>query len=77
MSRDAAFHYFHPTDGSFFQEHVHGILLFTPTSLMFDPDPTCPLAMEHGCERFGVMVDMKNIVTLTMYRDTGIMKDEL
>jgi len=43
--------------------------------MMFDPDPTCPLALEHGCEKFGVMVDLKKITTLTMYRDRGFVDE--
>ena len=43
---------------------------------MFDPDPTCPLALEHGCEKFGVMVDLKKVTTLTMYNDKGYAVEE-
>nr|CAB3264612.1 oxidation resistance protein 1 [Phallusia mammillata] len=51
------------------QELVEGVLLITPTSLMFDPNPLDPLAVAFGCDKFGIMCNMSSIISATMFND--------
>uniref|UniRef100_H2XX66 Oxidation resistance protein 1 n=1 Tax=Ciona intestinalis TaxID=7719 RepID=H2XX66_CIOIN len=51
------------------QETVEGVLLVTPTSIMFDPDANDPLAILHGCEKFGIMCNLSLITSVSMFCD--------
>ncbi|XP_078481137.1 oxidation resistance protein 1 [Ciona intestinalis] len=53
------------------QETVEGVLLVTPTSIMFDPDANDPLAILHGCEKFGIMCNLSLITSVSMFCDKG------
>ena len=55
----------------FFQDFVEGVLLITPSSVMFDPSPCDPLAAKHGCEKFGIMCSMTSIVSAAMFCNSG------
>lgn len=61
----------HITDG---QGVVVGILLVTPNCVMFDPNVSDPLVLEHGVDRYGVIVPMDNVVTAAIYRDIAHMR---
>lgn len=57
-----------------FQGVVVGILLVTPNCVMFDPNVSDPLVLEHGVDRYGVIVPMDNVVTAAIYRDIAHMR---
>ncbi|XP_041104605.1 oxidation resistance protein 1-like isoform X6 [Polyodon spathula] len=48
---------------------VSGVLLVTPNNIMFDPHKTDPLVQEHGCEEYGIMCPIEEVMTATMYKD--------
>ncbi|XP_033727121.1 oxidation resistance protein 1-like isoform X2 [Pecten maximus] len=60
----------HITDG---QGVVSGVLLVTPNAVMFDPNVSDPLVLEHGAERYGVIAPMDMIVSAAMYHDIAAM----
>uniref|UniRef100_H2YD23 Oxidation resistance protein 1 n=1 Tax=Ciona savignyi TaxID=51511 RepID=H2YD23_CIOSA len=55
------------------QETVEGTLLVTPTNIMFDPDRNDPLAIKHGCEKFGIMCNLTLVTSVSMFSDKGCM----
>nr|XP_022295152.1 oxidation resistance protein 1-like isoform X3 [Crassostrea virginica] len=61
----------HITDG---QGVVSGVLLVTPNAVMFDPNVSDPLVLEHGAERYGVIAPMDMVVSAAMYHDIAAMK---
>ncbi|XP_043230962.1 oxidation resistance protein 1-like isoform X7 [Amphibalanus amphitrite] len=61
----------HITDG---QGVVTGTLLVTPNCLMFDPNVSDPLVLEHGADKYCVMVPMDYIVSAALYTDIAHMK---
>ncbi|XP_037083133.1 oxidation resistance protein 1-like isoform X2 [Pollicipes pollicipes] len=61
----------HITDG---QGVVTGTLLVTPNCLMFDPNVSDPLVLEHGADRYCVMVPMDYIVSAALFTDIAHMK---
>ena len=48
------------------------MLLVTPNAVMFDPNVSDPLVLEHGAERYGVIAPMDMVVS--MYHDIAAMK---
>ncbi|KAM6171229.1 oxidation resistance protein 1 isoform 2-T2 [Erethizon dorsatum] len=48
---------------------VSGVLLVTPNNIMFDPHKTDPLVQENGCEEYGIMCPMEEVMSAAMYRD--------
>ncbi|XP_051879852.1 oxidation resistance protein 1a isoform X3 [Pristis pectinata] len=48
---------------------VTGVLLVTPNNIMFDPHKHDPLIKEHGCEEYGIMCPMEEILSAAMYKD--------
>ncbi|XP_069776392.1 oxidation resistance protein 1a isoform X3 [Narcine bancroftii] len=48
---------------------VTGVLLVTPNNIMFDPLKHDPLIKEHGCEEYGIMCPMEEIISAAMYKD--------
>ncbi|MBN3271542.1 OXR1 protein, partial [Polyodon spathula] len=48
---------------------VSGVLLVTPNNIMFDPHKTDPLVQELGCEEYGIMCPIEEVMTATMYKD--------
>ncbi|XP_062595745.1 oxidation resistance protein 1-like isoform X1 [Saccostrea cucullata] len=61
----------HITDG---QGVVSGVLLVTPNAVMFDPNVSDPLVLEHGAERYGVVAPMDMVISAAMYHDIAAMK---
>ncbi|XP_039254995.2 oxidation resistance protein 1-like isoform X1 [Styela clava] len=55
------------------KEMVQGVMLVTPTALMFDPEPDDPVALRDGCTEYGIMCPMHLINTIAMYNDTSRM----
>lgn len=48
---------------------VSGVLLVTPNNIMFDPHKTDPLVQENGCEDYGIMCPMEEVMSAGMYKD--------
>lgn len=61
----------HITDG---QGVVAGVLLVTPNAVMFDPNVSDPLVIEHGPEAYGVIAPMEFVVNVAIYHDIAHMR---
>lgn len=61
----------HITDG---QGVVGGVLLVTPNAVMFDPNVSDPLVIEHGPESYGVIAPMEFIVNSAIFNDIAHMR---
>ncbi|XP_031825540.1 TLD domain-containing protein mustard isoform X6 [Nomia melanderi] len=61
----------HITDG---QGVVSGVLLVTPNAVMFDPNVSHRLVIEHGAESYGVIAPMEFIVNAAIYYDIAHMR---
>lgn len=61
----------HVTDG---QGVVAGVLLVTPNTVMFDPNVSDALVMEHGAEAYGVIAPMEFVVNAALYPDIAHMR---
>ncbi|XP_060679354.1 oxidation resistance protein 1a isoform X3 [Hemiscyllium ocellatum] len=48
---------------------VSGVLLVTPNNIMFDPLKHDPLVREWGCEEYGIMCPMEEVLSAAMYSD--------
>uniref|UniRef100_A0A0P6JHH2 Oxidation resistance protein 1 n=1 Tax=Heterocephalus glaber TaxID=10181 RepID=A0A0P6JHH2_HETGA len=48
---------------------VSGVLLVTPNNIMFDPHKADPLVQENGCEEYGIMCPMEEVMSAAMCRD--------
>uniref|UniRef100_A0A6B0VHP2 Oxidation resistance protein 1 n=1 Tax=Ixodes ricinus TaxID=34613 RepID=A0A6B0VHP2_IXORI len=59
------------TDG---QGVVAGTLLVTPNNVMFVPNVSDPLVMEHGSERYEVTAPMDMVVAAALYNDIAHMR---
>ncbi|CAK8685497.1 unnamed protein product [Clavelina lepadiformis] len=46
---------------------VRGVLLITPTSIMFDPDPKDALCTSLGCEEFGIMYSLSSVTSISLF----------
>ena len=64
-------HVRHITDG---QGVVAGVLLVTPNTVMFDPNVSDPLVIEHGAEAYGVIAPMEFAVNAALYPDIAHMR---
>lgn len=64
-------HVRHITDG---QGVVAGVLLVTPNTVMFDPNVSDPLVIEHGAEAYGVIAPMEFVVNAALYPDIAHMR---
>ena len=53
---------------------VGGVLLVTPNAVMFDPNVSDPLVIEHGPESYGVIAPMEFIVNAAIYYDIAHMR---
>ena len=58
----------------YLQGVVSGVLLVTPNAVMFDPNVSDPLVLEHGAEQYGVIAPMDMVVSAAMYHDIAAMK---
>ncbi|XP_077288779.1 TLD domain-containing protein mustard isoform X9 [Arctopsyche grandis] len=61
----------HITDG---QGVVSGVLLVTPNAVMFDPNVSDTLVLEHGPESYGVIAPMEFVVNAAIYYDIAHMR---
>lgn len=61
----------HITDG---QGVVGGVLLVTPNAVMFDPNVSDPLVIEHGPEHYGVIAPMELVVNAAIFHDIAHMR---
>lgn len=53
---------------------VGGVLIVTPNNIMFDPHKSDPLVIEHGCEEYGLICPMEEVVSVALYNDVSRMK---
>lgn len=51
-----------------------GVLLVTPNAVMFDPNVSDPLVIEHSAESYGVIAPMEFIVNAAIYYDIAHMR---
>ncbi|CDQ56797.1 unnamed protein product [Oncorhynchus mykiss] len=58
---------------------VGGVMIVTPNNIMFDPHKSDPLVIEHGCEEYGLLCPMEEVVSVALYDDISRMtlKDAL
>ncbi|KAL5288990.1 hypothetical protein ACFFRR_009285 [Megaselia abdita] len=61
----------HITDG---QGVVGGVLLVTPNAVMFDPNVSDTLVIEHGPEAYGVIAPMELVVNAAIFHDIAHMR---
>lgn len=61
----------HVTDG---QGVVAGVLLVTPNTVMFDPNVSDALVIEHGAEAYGVIAPVEFVVNAALYPDIAHMR---
>lgn len=45
---------------------VSGVLLVTPNNIMFDPHKADPLVQQHGCEEYGIMCPLEELMSAAM-----------
>ena len=53
---------------------MSGVLLVTPNAIMFDPNVSDPLVLEHGADMYGMMAPMETVISAAMYHDIAAMK---
>lgn len=53
---------------------VGGVLIVTPNNIMFDPHKSDPVVIEHGCEEYGLICPMEEVVSVALYDDVSRMK---
>ncbi|KJH41049.1 LysM domain protein [Dictyocaulus viviparus] len=57
---------------------VSGTLLVTPNCLMFDPDVSHPLVKENGQDLYGMVANIEEIVSVSVYKDiSALTRDKL
>ncbi|KAF7638749.1 TLDc domain-containing protein [Meloidogyne graminicola] len=55
---------------------IVGTLLVTPNCLMFDPDIDHPLVQEKGSDLYGMVANMENIISVTVYKHISSLTGE-
>uniref|UniRef100_A0A8C9SZY1 Nuclear receptor coactivator 7 n=1 Tax=Scleropages formosus TaxID=113540 RepID=A0A8C9SZY1_SCLFO len=53
---------------------VGGVMIVTPNNIMFDPHKSDPLVIENGCEEYGLICPMEEVVSIALYDDISHMK---
>ncbi|XP_069743032.1 nuclear receptor coactivator 7-like isoform X3 [Narcine bancroftii] len=53
---------------------VGGVMIVTPNNIMFDPHKSDTLVIENGCEEYGLICPMKEVVSIALYHDISHMK---
>uniref|UniRef100_A0A4W3IH82 TLDc domain-containing protein n=1 Tax=Callorhinchus milii TaxID=7868 RepID=A0A4W3IH82_CALMI len=53
---------------------VGGVMIVTPNNIMFDPHKSDPLVIENGCEEYGLLCPMEEIISIALYNDISHMK---
>ncbi|XP_074941702.1 oxidation resistance protein 1 isoform X5 [Phalacrocorax aristotelis] len=48
---------------------VNGVLLVTPNNIMFDPHKMDPLVQANGCEEYGIMCPMEEVMSAALYKE--------
>ncbi|XP_062321128.1 oxidation resistance protein 1a isoform X3 [Osmerus eperlanus] len=48
---------------------VSGVLLVTPNNIMFDPHRMDPLVQAHGCEDYGIMCPLDEVMSAAIYKE--------
>ncbi|XP_053873318.1 oxidation resistance protein 1 isoform X4 [Malaclemys terrapin pileata] len=48
---------------------VNGVLLVTPNNIMFDPHKSDPMVQENGCEEYGIMCPMEEVMSAALYKE--------
>uniref|UniRef100_A0A8C6KMF8 Nuclear receptor coactivator 7 n=1 Tax=Nothobranchius furzeri TaxID=105023 RepID=A0A8C6KMF8_NOTFU len=51
---------------------VGGVLIVTPNNIMFDPHKSDPLVIENGCEEYGLICPMNEVVSVALYDDLSL-----
>uniref|UniRef100_A0A2I3LHC8 Nuclear receptor coactivator 7 n=1 Tax=Papio anubis TaxID=9555 RepID=A0A2I3LHC8_PAPAN len=59
---------------SFLTGVVGGVMIVTPNNIMFDPHKSDPLVIENGCEEYGLICPMEEVVSIALYNDISHMK---
>lgn len=49
-------------------------MIVTPNNIMFDPHKSDPLVIENGCEEYGLICPMEEVVSIALYNDISHMK---
>uniref|UniRef100_A0A915CXQ8 LysM domain-containing protein n=1 Tax=Ditylenchus dipsaci TaxID=166011 RepID=A0A915CXQ8_9BILA len=55
---------------------ITGTLLVTPNCLMFDPEVSHPLVKENGSDLYGMVANMEDIISVTVYKQFGDLTGE-
>ncbi|XP_028909972.1 nuclear receptor coactivator 7 isoform X1 [Ornithorhynchus anatinus] len=53
---------------------VGGVMIVTPNNIMFDPHKSDPLVIENGCEEYGLICPMEEVVSVALYNDISHME---
>ncbi|XP_051511534.1 nuclear receptor coactivator 7-like isoform X2 [Myxocyprinus asiaticus] len=53
---------------------VGGVMIVTPNNIMFDPHKSDPLVIENGCEEYGLICPMEEVLSVALYDDVSRMK---
>ncbi|XP_074846717.1 nuclear receptor coactivator 7 isoform X8 [Carettochelys insculpta] len=53
---------------------VGGVMIVTPNNIMFDPHKSDPLVIENGCEEYGLICPMEEVVSIALYNDISHMQ---
>lgn len=53
---------------------VGGVMIVTPNNIMFDPHKSDPLVIENGCEEYGLICPMEEVVSIALYNDISHME---
>lgn len=53
---------------------VGGVMIITPNNVMFDPHKSDPLVIENGCEEYGLICPMQEVLSVALYDDVSRMK---
>lgn len=53
---------------------VGGVMIVTPNNIMFDPHKSDPVVIENGCEEYGLICPMEEVVSIALYNDISHMK---
>ncbi|MBN3276971.1 OXR1 protein, partial [Polyodon spathula] len=53
---------------------VGGVMIVTPNNIMFDPHKSDPLVIENGCEEYGLICPMEEVLSIALYNDISHMK---
>uniref|UniRef100_H3AK51 Nuclear receptor coactivator 7 n=1 Tax=Latimeria chalumnae TaxID=7897 RepID=H3AK51_LATCH len=53
---------------------VGGVMIVTPNNIMFDPHKSDPLVIENGCEEYGLICPVEEMVSIALYNDISHMK---